>query len=50
MPYYETSLEPKDCVFIAFQEIVARPLINDYIVRLIFLIFLFDLQPFLDKI
>lgn len=32
MPYYETSLEPMDCVFIAFQEIVARPLINDYIV------------------
>ena len=32
MPYYETSLEPMDCVFIAFQEIVARPLINDYTV------------------
>lgn len=32
MPYYETALEPMDCVFIAFQEIVARPLINEYMV------------------
>ncbi len=32
MPYYETALEPMDCVFIAFQEVVARPLINEHIV------------------
>ncbi len=32
MPYYETSIEPMECAFIAFQEIVARPLINEYIV------------------
>ncbi len=32
MSYYETSTEPMDCAFIAFQEIVARPLINEYIV------------------
>lgn len=32
IPYYETALLPSDSIFIAFQEIIARPLINDYVV------------------
>ncbi len=34
LPYYETALHPSDSIFIAFQEIVARPLINQYVVGL----------------
>ena len=32
MPYYETSTELNDSILLAFQEIMARPLINDYVV------------------
>ena len=31
-PYYETALSPSDSIFIAFQEIMARPLINNFLV------------------
>ena len=34
IPYYETALVPSDSIFVAFQEIIARPLINDYVVSL----------------
>jgi len=33
MPYYETSVEHEDSILLAFQEIMARPLINEYVVR-----------------
>lgn len=31
-PYYETALNPSESIFIAFQEILARPLINNFLV------------------
>ena len=33
MLYYETSVEHGDSILLAFQEIMARPLINEYVVR-----------------
>lgn len=32
IPYYETSTKFPDSILLAFQEIMARPLINDYVV------------------
>lgn len=32
LPYYETSTKFCDSILLAFQEIMARPLINDYVV------------------
>lgn len=32
IPYYETSTMISDTIALAFQEIMARPLINDYVV------------------
>ncbi len=32
IPYYETSTKFTDSILLAFQEIMARPLINDYVV------------------
>lgn len=34
LPYYETCFNPSDSIVIAFQEIVARPLIHDYLVSM----------------
>jgi hypothetical protein len=32
LPYYETGLDPPDSILFAFQEIVGRPLIDDFVV------------------
>ena len=32
LPFYETGLDPPDSIMFAFQEILAKPLINDYVV------------------
>ncbi len=36
IPYYETSTKFRDSIVLAFQEIMARPLINEYVVSFCF--------------